>query len=127
MATQALPRRRQATRRRKKPGRRWLALWPLILAAVVTPFAVKTAEILPLMGPAGLTRLRLLYPYALLAQQYLGEPRGETASQVLFYLQFPLYACLLMLLQRLKSFSVGLIVVLLLHFTAVAALWLLSI
>lgn len=78
------------------------------------------------MGPVGLTRLRLLYPYALLAQQYLGEPNGETASQVMLYLQFPLYACLLMLLHRLKSFPAALIIVLLFHFTAVAALWLLT-
>jgi hypothetical protein len=44
----------------------------------------------------------------------------------MLYLQFPLYACLLMLLHRLKSFPAALIIVLLFHFTAVAALWLLT-
>ena len=68
MATQALPRRR--VKRKKKNSLRWHAWWPLLLAIAATPFAIKAAEILPLMGPSGLVRLRLLYPMALLAQQH---------------------------------------------------------
>lgn len=125
MATHALPRRR--TTRRKKTGLRWHAWWPLLLAVVATPFALKAAEILPLMGPGGLVRLRLLYPTALLVQQHLGLPEaaGETASQTLMYLQFPLYALLLILVHHLRSFRFALITVVTLHLLAAVAVWLL--
>ena len=125
MATQALPRRR--TSRKKKTGLRWHAWWPLLLGIAVTPFALKAAEILPLMGPGGLVRLRLLYPMALLAQQHLGLPEAtaETASQTLMYLQFPLYALLLILVHRIHSFRAACITVLALHLLAAAAVWLL--
>ena len=127
MATQALPRRRPPTRRKKKSKAGWLAWWPLLLAIIATPFAVRAAEILPLMGPAGLVRLRLLYPFALLAQQHFGltEARAETVSQVLMYTQFPLYSLLLMLMRRIKSIAAGLCVLLVVHLIAVAAVWLL--
>ena len=125
MATQALPRRRAS--RKKKRSLRWHAWWPLLLAVVATPFALKAAEILPLMGPGGLIRLRFLYPLALLAQQHLGlrEAAGETASQALMYLQFPLYALLLILIHRTHSFRIALLTVLMLHLLAAAAVWLL--
>lgn len=125
MATQALPRRR--TKRRKKTGLRWHAWWPLLLAIAATPFALKAAEILPLMGPSGIIRLRLLYPMALLAQQHLGLPEavGETASQTLMYLQFPLYALLLIFIHHWKSFRTALITVVALHLLAAMAVWLL--
>jgi len=103
--------------------------WPLLLAIAATPFAVKAAEILPLMGPSGLVRLRLLYPFALLAQQHalLGEQLGESVSQALMYLQFPLYALLLIAVHRLRSLTTAVVLVLALHLLAAAALWLLSI
>jgi hypothetical protein len=129
MATQALPRRRTATRRKKNISRRWLAWWPLLLAIAATPFAVKAAEILPLMGASGLVRLRLLYPFALLAQQHLGlsETLGESVSQAMLYMQFPLYALLLILVHRMKSLTTAICVLLGVHLTAAVAVWMLSI
>jgi hypothetical protein len=133
MATQALPRKRSVSNRgrsRKKTGMRWYAWWPLLLAIVVTPFAVKTAEILPLMGPTGLHRLCLLFPFAMLAQQHalgLNEHTAETVSQMLMYLQFPFYGLLLVLLTRFKTLAAGIITVFVLHLTAAAAAWLLII
>jgi hypothetical protein len=129
MATQALPRRRTPTRRKKSNSIHWFAWWPLLLAIIATPFAVKTAEILPLMGPDGLARLRLLYPFALLAQHHLGfgESLGESVSQALMYLQFPLYALLLIAIHRMKSFSAALCSVLGVHLIAAASVWILSI
>jgi hypothetical protein len=81
------------------------------------------------MGTAGLTRLRLLYPWPLLLQQHtglaFGEEMGTTLSQALLYLQFPLYALLLMLIRRFKSFPMALGLLIVLHLGAAAALWLL--
>ena len=128
MATQALPRKRPTTRKRKKLGMRWYAWWPLIAGIVATPFAVRTAEILPLLGQAGLHRLCLLMPFALLAQQHqigLGEHMAESVSQALLYLQFPLYGILLMLIAHFKSLAAGTITVVFIHFIAAAAAWLL--
>lgn len=130
MATQALPRKRSVSsrgRRKKKAGLHWLSWWPLAIALIALPFAVRTAEILPLMGAAGLTRLRLLYPFALLAQQHLGlsESLAESVSQALMYAQFPLYALLFIFVHRWKSFPVALCVVLALHLMAAAVVWLL--
>ena len=128
MATQALPRKRSASRRKKKSSMRWFAWWPLLAGIVATPFAVKTAEILPLLGQAGLHRLCLLMPFALLAQQHqlgLSEHTGATVSQAMLYLQFPLYGILLMLVARFKSLAAGILTVVLIHFVAAAAAWLL--
>ena len=128
MATQAIPRRRSGNRKRKKLGMRWYAWWPLVAGVVATPFAVRTAEILPLLGQAGLHRLCLLMPFALLAQQHqigLSEHVAESVSQALLYLQFPLYGILLILIAHFKSFAAGMITVVLIHFVAAAAAWLL--
>jgi hypothetical protein len=129
MATQVLPRRRTAARRKKKNSLGWLMWWPLVVAIAATPFAVKTAEVLPLMGAEGLLRLRLLYPFALLAQQHLGlnEALGESVSQALLYLQFPLYAVLLIVVHRIKSFMTAVFVVVTIHLIAAASVWILSI
>jgi hypothetical protein len=128
MATQTIPRKRTSTRRKKTSGFPWYAWWPLLLGIVATPFAVKTAEILPLLGQAGLHRLCLLMPFALLAQQHqlgLSEQMGATVSQAMLYLQFPLYGILLMLVARFKSLAAGILTIVLIHFVAAAAAWLL--
>ncbi len=119
MAPQAAPRRRPAGRRKKKSSLRWSAWWPLLLAVVATPFAVRTAEILPLMGTTGLDRLRLLFPFALLVQQQYD------VSQGLMYAQFPFYAVVLVLIRAKKSFLFALSFVIVLHLMALAAVWLL--
>ena len=71
-----------------------MAWWPLLLGIAITFAAVKTAEILPLMGADGLLRLRLLYPYALLLKQpQLGLPEqtSNNWSQIMLYAQWALY------------------------------------
>ena len=119
MATQALPRRRPIRRKPRRTSAGWLAWWPLLLAVIATPFAVRAAEILPLMGAGGLVRLRLLFPFPLLVQQHAGWSQG------LMYTQFPLYAVLLVLVHRRRSFLSGLLLVIALHLVAVAAVWVL--
>jgi hypothetical protein len=126
MATQALPRKRATARKKKKSGIRWHTWWPLLLGIIATPFAVKTAEILPLMGQAGLHRLCLLMPFALLAQWHTLD-LAESIPQTLLYLQFPIYGVLLMLVHRFRSLTAGALTVVCVHLVAAAAAWLLVI
>jgi hypothetical protein len=74
-------------------------------------------------------RLRLLYPFALLAQQHFGlsEALGESVAQAMMYLQFPLYALLLIVVHRMKSFMTAVLVVVTIHLIAAASVWILSI
>ena len=124
MASQAVTRKRSVSNRgksRRSARLHWYDLWPLLLALAATPFAVKTAEILPLMGIAGMHRLCLLLPFALLAQHFLHV--SDAVSQVILYLQFPVYGLLLIALQTWKTLAAGLITILFVHLTAAAAAW----
>ncbi len=103
---------------------RWYAWWPLVVAIAATPFAVREAEILPLMGVDGLHRLCLLVPFAMLAQQHqLGL---QAYSQMLMYAQFPIYGVLLVLMQRVQTFAAGVIAVATLHLAGAAGAWILA-
>ena len=126
MASQAISRKRSVSNRGRSGSRsrlHWYDAWPLLLAIAATPFAVKTAEILPLMGIAGMHRLCLLLPFALLTQHlpYV----SDAVSQVIMYLQFPVYGLLLIAMQAWKTMVAGFITVVFLHLTAAAAAWLL--
>ena len=98
MSSQTLPRPKRAgtsKRKTKNTGATgWLAWWPLLAGVAITFAAVKTAEILPLMGAAGLLKLRLLYPYAMLLKQPqlgLSEQTSDSWSQIMLYAQWVLY------------------------------------
>ena len=109
--------------RKKKKSVNWLALWPVLLGIVVTPFTVRAAGILALTGPAA---LRMLYPFALLPAEHvfgLRESLADVVSQAMMYLQFPLYGLVVMLLMRWKAWWVALLVVLGLHLGGVGLLW----
>ncbi|MGI8770746.1 MAG: hypothetical protein ACR2JE_04870 [Acidobacteriaceae bacterium] len=130
--TPELPRQRTAASRprknnRKIGGSRW-ALWlPLVAGIVATPFAVRYAEILPLLGSAGMTRLQLLYPFAMLVHQpQLGiqEASGDTIAQILMYAQFPLYGLLAALVLRRFGWLRAMLTIVLLHALAFGMVWL---
>ena len=126
MASTAVTRKRSVSNRGKSRGRsrlRWYDAWPLLLAIAATPFAVRTAEILPLMGLAGMHRLCLLLPFPLLAQRLLHV--SDSVSQSMMYLQFPAYALLLMIVQAWKTLAAAIIAILLVHLIAAAAAWIL--
>ncbi len=98
MSPQTLSRPKRAgtsKRKTKKAGADgWRAWWPLLAGVAITLAAVKTAEILPLMGAEGLLKLRLLYPYALLLKQPqlgLSEQTSDSWSQIMLYAQWTLY------------------------------------
>jgi hypothetical protein len=126
MSTAAtLPKRKPATRRksRKKQTSGWIAWWPLILGVAVTPFAVKAATLMALTGPDG---LRLLYPWMLIPKlRFLGlstsfnDSLGDTLSQVMMYLQFPLYSVFGMLIHRRKGAGAAVLQLTFLHLLAV--------
>jgi hypothetical protein len=141
MSSQTLPRPKKsaapARKKRKAPasrrtaarGSHWIVWWPLLAGIAITIAAVKTAEILPLMGPGGLLKLQLLYPYALLLKQpQLGLPEAtaDNWSQIMLYAQWVLYGLYASLAMHWTSRWRPLLQVAAIHLAGFVALWLLS-
>jgi hypothetical protein len=94
---------------------RWWHWWPVLLGAIVTPFAVRTVEIMVLTGPWG---ARLLMPWTfLLAGHMFGM--ADMANRLLMYGQFPIYGALLVLLTRKLSWVTAIAIVIVLHLCGV--------
>ena len=140
MRAQSLPRpqKRTSTQKKRKtaPARRQAAgtsslaaWWPLLAGIAITVVAVKTAEILPLMGAAGLLKLQLLYPFALLLKQPqlgLAEQTSDQWSQMMLYAQWVLYGFYVSLAIHWTSRGKALLQIAAFHFAGFAALWFLS-
>lgn len=114
--------------RRKRKGRKtrgFLAVWwPFLLAIAVTPFAIHAASIMALEGPSA---LMTLYPWVLLLKSPalgLGNGFGENLSQVLMYIQFPLYGLLMAFILRSKPIWIALTAVATTHFAAILVVYL---
>ena len=128
MTSQTLTRPR--SRKKKKatrPG--WIAWWPLLAGVAITLAAVKTAEVLPLMGPDGLLRLQLLYPYALLLKQPqlgLSEQSSNSWSQIMLYAQWVLYGLYVSVAARWKPLWTVLMQIAAIHLLGFGILWLLT-
>ncbi len=119
---------RSAPRKPKKKKRSSLLLnwWPLLLGIAVTPLAIHTASIMALAGPSA---LMTLYPYVLLVKSPapgLANGLGENLSQLLMYIQFPLYGVLMALILRSKSLWIALASVATAHFAAVFIVFLMT-
>ncbi len=118
--------RKRAPSRKKKKGPGLLAWWPLVLALVATPFAVRAASVLVLSGPAA---LRLLYPWVALIQAHaphsFAPEQRDTLAEWMMWAQFPLYGLLASLLALARRLGTGLLLVLILHGLAIglAILW----
>ena len=129
---EALPRQRSAARKKSRSRNplAWGVIWALVLAGIIAAyFAVRYAEVAPLLGPGGLFRLRLIAPLAMLAHQpQLGLPdaTADSIAQVLMYAQFPLYGFLLGILWRVAGFLRASATVVLIHALAVGAVMILS-
>ena len=129
---EAYPRQKTAARRKssRKSPLAWGIVWALVLAGIVAAyFTVRYAEVVPLLGPSALLRLRLIAPLAMLAHQpELGVPdaAADTIAQVLMYAQFPLYGFLLGILWRVAGFLRAASTVVLIHVLAVGAVMILS-
>ena len=128
----ALPRQKTAARKKSKKSigsNTWMLWMPLLVGIVASYFAVRYAEILPLLGPAGLFRLRLLAPLAMLAHQPelgMAEATADTIAQGLMYVQFPLYGLLLGLVWRVAGFTRAAATVVIVHVLAVAGVLILA-
>lgn len=114
--------RRRAPRRGKKtPPAAWLQFWPLLLALIATPFAVRAASVMALTGPSA---LRVLYPYVVLVEEqasHFSSEQADTLSQWILYGQFPLYGLVWILFSRLVGRSAGPLAALLVHGAGLAA------
>jgi hypothetical protein len=133
MSSQTLPRPKKSiprSRKKKKAAQTGpLAWWPLLIGVAITLVAVKTAEILPLMGADGLFRLRLLYPYALLLklpQLGLSEQTSDFWSQIMLYAQWTLYGLYATLVMRWKTLAHALVQIAAIHLFGFGLLWLLE-
>jgi hypothetical protein len=132
MSSQTLARpKKSGTSNRKKKKRQagWMAWWPLLAGIAITLAAVKTAEILPLMGAGGLLRLQLLYPYALLLKQPqlgLSEQTSNSWSQIMLYAQWVLYGLYISVATRWKPLWTTLMQVAAIHLLGFGVLWLLA-
>jgi hypothetical protein len=128
--TLARPKRSGTSNRKKKKTRAgWMAWWPLLAGIAITLAAVKTAEILPLMGAGGLLRLQLLYPYALLLKQPqlgLSEQTSNSWSQIMLYAQWVLYGLYISVATRWKPLWTALMQVAAIHLLGFGVLWLLA-
>jgi hypothetical protein len=119
---------RSAPRKRKKKSSGFLAAWwPLLLGIAVTPFAIHIASIMALAGPSA---LMTLYPWVLLLKSPalgLGNSFGDNLSQLLMYIQFPLYGVLMAMILRSKPLWIALGATAVTHFAAVFAVYLVAI
>jgi hypothetical protein len=111
---------------KKSPG--WLAeWWPLLLGIAVTPVAVHAASIIAL---AGSEALGTLYPWILLLKKpalRLGSSAmSENLSQMLMYIQFPIYGLLTAVILRSKSVWLALGAPTIVHSLAVLAVFLIA-
>jgi hypothetical protein len=120
-------RRASAPRKKKKKNPSPLLLWwPLLLGIVVTPFTVHAASIMAIAGPGA---LMMLYPYVLLLKEPalgLSSELGNNLSQLMMYLQFPLYGLAMALTLRSKSLWTAIATAAVMHFAAVVILFLIG-
>ena len=120
-------RRTASPRKKKKKGASPLLVWwPLILGIVVTPFTVHAASIMAIAGPGA---LMMLYPYVLLLKEPalgLSSELGNDLSQLMMYLQFPLYGLVMAFSLRSKSLWTAIATAVAMHFAAVLILFLIT-
>jgi hypothetical protein len=129
MSSQTLARPKRSGNRKRKTSPGWLAWWPLLAGIAITFAAVKTAEILPLMGAGGLLRLQLLYPFAMLLKQPqlgLSEQTSDSWSQIMLYAQYPLYGLYASVATRWRPLWGVLMQLMALHLLGFGVLWLLA-
>jgi hypothetical protein len=130
MSSQTLARPKRSSPRKRKTSRAgWITWWPLLLGIAITFAAVKTAEILPLMGASGLLRLQFLYPLAMLLKQPqlgLSEQTSDSWSQIMLYAQYPLYGLYASVATRWKPLWGVLMQLTALHLLGFGVLWLLA-
>jgi hypothetical protein len=103
-------------------GKGWITWLPVLLGIAVTPFAVRFASIVALEGPRGLA---MLYPWVLLLKEpALGfsSGMGNDLSQLMMYLQFPLYGLFMKLVLNSKGWLSAILSAGLLHLAGIVGI-----
>ena len=98
-----------------------MAILPLLLGVLITPFALRAASIAALAGPKPFA---LLYPWVeVLRSRALHLPADlvSRASEWMMYLQFPLYGLIATLTWRAGRYLRAFITALILHFSGLVA------
>ncbi|HEY0758521.1 MAG TPA: hypothetical protein VGD59_04610 [Acidisarcina sp.] len=101
--------------RRKKSGRSWWLWWPVLAGVLVTPLARRSAAVLALEGPGA---LQTLYPWIALLRLHLfglSEQWTSSLTQIVMYVQFPLYGLFMALTMRSHGVARSLMWTILLH------------
>jgi hypothetical protein len=108
--------------RKRKSGGGVLSWLPLVIGIIITPVALRSASVLAVAGTDGLTAL---FPWAQVFRAsilHLPIDIAASTSQLMMYLQFPLYG-LVMVWQRERGTFIGLGAVAFLHvFGAILAI-----
>jgi hypothetical protein len=113
-------------KKKKKDASPLLVWWPLLLGVAVTPLTVHAASIMAIAGPSA---LMMLYPYVLLLKEPafgLSGELGNNLSQLMIYLQFPLYGLAMALTLRSKSLWSAILTAAVMHVAAVLVLFLIG-
>jgi hypothetical protein len=107
---------------KKNPG--WLAQWwPLLIGIAVTPFAIHFASIMALAGPRA---LMMLYPWVLLLKTPalgLSNLFAADLSQLLMYIQFPVYGLLMSVKLGSKPLWIALSLAVALHLVGILGIF----
>ena len=111
--------------RKKTKGSFWGAILPVLVGILMTPVALNAASVFALSGPDALTAL---YPWVEIVkfpQLQIPTDVVMSTSQLLMYVQFPLYGLLMMKLRE-RGFLVAFGAVALLHVAGALAAILLA-
>lgn len=112
--------------KKRKSDSAWLAAILLLVGIVAAPIALRAASVLALSGPNALT---FLYPYVEIIKNSTLRIPGSLANpgaQWLMYLQFPLYALLMVTVLRARGFWIALNTVVFVHAAGIGVAFLLN-
>lgn len=119
-------RKRNAAPRRARPSKRkdfgWLEWWPVVVAIIITPFAVRAVYMLTLSGPWG---PRFIMPWTFLLQGHslhMQETLTDHLVEGVMYAQFPFYGLMAVILHRQYRWSTTIAMIIALHLVGFFAL-----
>jgi ABC-type phosphate/phosphonate transport system permease subunit len=106
----------------KKKSHSWLAWWPVVVGAVLSPFAVQAVDIFALSGRRWAAWLMVPWTFMLQSNPlHLSAANSDYLAGGVMYAQFPVYGLLLMLLLRRFRAGTAVGVVLAIHLLGFAA------
>jgi heme/copper-type cytochrome/quinol oxidase subunit 2 len=123
VATDSTKRKRRKPMAKKKNISSWWTAIPVVVGILLTPVAMRAADVLALSGPDALI---LLYPWVAIVKSPMLKVSADVTMQIaqwIMYFQFPVYGLIMMwLLRKGQSFG-ALIAVILVHSVGVTAVY----